>query len=350
MFEEVSFFQSVEDLHVSLRSGSYLLLIAEKTPLPFDFFDENRRCVGAVFPYVLYGENAYEEGIIAAKLSSHTTIHLACMQHLEKSIIPPQSHAILTLIENNSKHTDSFLERLYSLLPEKAKLIGGAGKNLFAHDTNLCKTAYCTADKAIILCSSLSIGLGVKHGCKTLISPFIATRCQGNVVEKINFQDAYSVYKHAIEQKTSLRFKEMDFAKIVQQHPLGILRYHKDFIVRQPIETDGHSITLAGSLDENSVLNILEVNKDELIEAAQEAGQLALNHFQGDAPSSVMLISCYSRFLFLEEAFKMEMKAIASLYPAPIPLWGMLSLGELANDNQEGIAFYNNTCVVGVLP
>ena len=350
MFEEVAFFQSVEDLHVTLQSGSYLLLVAEKTVLPSDFFDKNRRCVGAFFPYVLYGEHAYEEGIIAAKLSLHTNIHVVCMEHLEKSILPPQSHAVLTLIENNSAHTDLFLETLYSLLPEKAKLIGAAGKNLFMHDTHICTTAYCQSDKAIILSSHLPIGLGVKHGWKALISPLIATRCQGNIVEKINFQDAYPVYKNAIEKNTLLRFKEMDFAKIAQQHPLGIVRYHKDFIVREPLKTDGQSLTLAGSLDENSVLNILEGNKDELIEAGEEAAQIALNHFQGEMPSSVLLISCYSRFLFLEDAFESEMKAIASLYPPHIPLWGMLSLGELANDNQEGIAFYNNTCVVGVLP
>ena len=60
-------------------------------------------------------------------------------------------------------------------------------------------------------------------------------------------------------------------------------------------------------------------------------------------------IDCISRYLFLDERFKEELEAISSAYAPNTILWGVLSLGEIANANEEGIEFYNKTCVVGTL-
>ena len=349
MFESITFYQSFEDLHVSIPSGHHLLLIGEKTPLSSHFFHQHPACVGAIFPHILFGEQSYEEGIIALKLASSTHLDVLNMQQLDAFELPKSAHAVLTFVSTYSSHIDTFLDTLYAQLPAKAKLIGGVAKALVWHTDETLKLENVQRESALILSSSSTIGLGVKHGWKTLISPFIANACKGKRVEKINFQDAFLAYKEAIESHTKLRFHSTPFEKIAQQHPFGIVRYKKDFIIREPLSTEGNAIVLAGSLDENSVLAILQGNKDELIEAAKEAAQNALNNFSGELPSSVLLISCYSRFLFLDEAFQEELHAIHALYPAHIPLWGVLSLGELANDNQEGIALYNNTCVIGVL-
>ncbi|AFL68252.1 FIST signal transduction protein [Sulfurospirillum barnesii] len=349
MFEKVSFYASVDDLHVNIQTGFYLLLIAENTPIPDSFFTENTRFIGGFFPSVLFGKEHYNEGIIAAKLSDLTRVYSVCMEHLSIIPFPAQSHSIFTLANSDSSHMEPFLETLYSFLPEHAKLIGGAGKNIFSYEKSCHKEA-CWGECALVLASTQKIGLGVKHGWEPLVSPFIANSCKGRMVEKINFKDAFSVYKDAIEKYSSLRFHTMDFEEIAQKYPLGIVRYKKDFIVRAPIQTDGSSLSLAGSLDENSVIAILQGTKTKLIEAAKEASQNALNNFENNAPSSVLLISCHARFLFLGDDFNQELETILSLYPPAMPLWGALSLGELANDNQEGIAFYNNTCVIGVLP
>lgn len=165
-------------------------------------------------------------------------------------------------------------------------------------------------------------------------------------MEKINFKDAFGVYKEAVERDSAQIFNEHNFYDLAKGYPLGIIRYNKDFIVRNPIRTDGKSLSLVGNIDQNSIIAILRGKNEKLIFAAKKAAILSNNH----APKnlhSVLLIDCISRFLFLEKDFSLELEAIASAYPPHTILWGMLTLGEIANANQEGIEFYNKTCVVG---
>jgi hypothetical protein len=61
------------------------------------------------------------------------------------------------------------------------------------------------------------------------------------------------------------------------------------------------------------------------------------------------MIDCISRYSLLDKSFKEEMRAIRSVYAPKTILWGVISLGEIANDSQENIEFYNSTCVVGTL-
>ncbi len=68
-----------------------------------------------------------------------------------------------------------------------------------------------------------------------------------------------------------------------------------------------------------------------------------------DGTSSAFLIDCLSRYLFLEERFVEELRAVQNAYTPSTTLWGVLSLGEIANANEEGIELYNKTCVVGTL-
>ena len=52
--------------------------------------------------------------------------------------------------------------------------------------------------------------------------------------------------------------------------------------------------------------------------------------------------------LFLEDSFQEELQAVTrSISGTNITLFGVLSLGEIANTNRDYIDFYNKTCVIG---
>lgn len=192
------------------------------------------------------------------------------------------------------------------------------------------------------------MGLGVKHGWEAIVSPLMATQCSSHLLEKINFRDAYSLYKEAVEADTPLRFNTDNFFDIAKGYPIGIVRYNKDFIVRDPIFTNGQSLTLVGSIDNNSVIAILKGDPLKLIDAAQEAASIAATHTAPTA-SSVFLVDCISRYLYLENAFSKELEAICKHVDTSKSMWGVLSLGEIANASDESIEFYNKTCVVSAL-
>ncbi|WP_263832593.1 FIST signal transduction protein [Sulfurospirillum oryzae] len=350
MFERISFFKRIEDLNKKLEKGSYLLLIAEETPfLDIPKHQDVSMC-GAIFPRVIFKGKTYEKGIVAAKLSPTTSMQIVDMDTPRQFIPSPDTNSIFTIVDAFSTQIDDFLEEFYSQLPAKAKLIGGgAGTSNLIQEPIMFDMYRFYMNSAIIITSTSSIGIGVKHGWKSLVGPFIATNCHENVVEKINFKDAFSIYKEAIEKDSDLRFENTPFFKISQRYPLGIVRYNRDFIVREPVTTDGKNIVLVGKLDSNSVLSILKGEKEDLIKAAQEAAYISRDGIEEERISSVLLVDCISRFCFLDNEFKQEVKAIAKPYPKETMIWGMLSLGEIANANQEGIEFYNNTCVVGTL-
>lgn len=350
MFQSIHFTQTPQSLSTDLTQGTYLLLIGEKTLITPDLLPSNVTIYGAIFPRIVFGNSSFDEGILIAHLCEETTVTLIeTMSDLSHLHINEKTCSVLALIDGLSEHIEVFLEDFFALIPERSKIIGGgAGKLTLMQEPILFDNHTFYKNSALILQHSNKMGLGVKHGWEPVVMPLMATQCSSHKLERINFQAAYPFYKSAVEADTHLRFDGSNFFDIAKNYPIGIMRYNKDFIVRDPIYTDGESLTLVGSIDSNSVIAILKGKDAKLIQAAHEAASISASQREEEC-SSVFLIDCISRYLFLEERFKEELEAISSAYTPTTVLWGVLSLGEIANANEEGIEFYNKTCVVGTL-
>jgi len=348
MFECISFIEHIESLHVKLKKGTYLLLIAEETPfLDLPKIADVRMC-GAIFPRVIFEGKTYAKGIVVAKLKESSTMHIVEMDAPQSYHAAKNTNAIFAIVDGFSSQIDDFVEAIYTNLPQNTKFIGsGSGKTSFIQEPVILDNEHFYMNCAIIVASSMSIGIGVKHGWKSLVGPFIATQCNGTSLEKINYKDAFSIYQEAVEKDSDLRFETTPFFKISRRYPLGIIRYNKDFVVREPVRTDGKNLVVVGNLDENSVLSILKADKEDLIQAAQEAAVHSRGVLEASDIESIIVIDCVSRYLLLGDDFGEELQAIASAYQKNTLMWGAISLGEIANTNQESIEFYNNTCVVG---
>lgn len=244
MFDEVSFFDTLESLHVKLKSGVYLLLVGEKSDLSTISSLSSITIVGAIFPRVVFGTRSFESGIIALKLSDKSCVDVikdmdkVGMLHVEKNV-----RSVFTIVDGLSSKLDDFLENIFFVLPEHTYIIGGgAGKMTLKQEPVIFDNHGFYQDSALIIRSSDTISLGVSHGWEPLFGPFIATDCKGHALHKINFQEAYPVYKNAVENDTCKRFNETNFFDISKSYPIGILRCGRDFIIRDPICTDGKSL------------------------------------------------------------------------------------------------------------
>lgn len=350
MFDKVSFFDTLESLHVELKSGTYLLLVGEKSDLSNISLLSHIKIMGAIFPRVIFETQSFERGIVALRLNNEARgsvfkeMDKVGMLHVEENV-----HSVFTIVDGLSSKLDEFLENIFFVLPEHTYIMGGgAGKMTLQQEPIIFDNDGFYQDSALIIQSSSLMSMGVSHGWEPLFGPFMATDCKGHALHKINFQEAFHIYKEAVEKDTLERFNETNFFDISKSYPLGIVRCGRDFIVRDPIGSDGKSLFLVGNMDTNSVISILKGNKETLINAAKEAA-LVSKEEASLTSSHIILVDCISRFLFLEGAFGEELDAIRSVYPSQMVMWGMLSLGEIANANQEGIEFYNKTCVVGTL-
>ena len=94
-------------------------------------------------------------------------------------------------------------------------------------------------------------------------------------------------------------------------------------------------------------MDILHADPAALIRAAGGALELARTNFPSSAvPGMGLLMDCISRVLFLDDAFSDELKEV--MVPG-LEFVGACSIGEIANNGNDFLEFYNKTTVVAFL-
>eukprot|EP01029_Cantina_marsupialis_P012729 TRINITY_DN2810_c0_g2_i1.p1 TRINITY_DN2810_c0_g2~~TRINITY_DN2810_c0_g2_i1.p1 ORF type:complete len:296 (+),score=52.32 TRINITY_DN2810_c0_g2_i1:61-888(+) len=259
--------------------------------------------------------------------------------------------SILIMLDGLSKYVTTFLETVFQRLPINSEVIGGgAGKMTLKQEPVIFSNKGIFKDAAIVLTSKSKVTVGIENGWEYLEGPFIVTSVQKNILKSLNFKSAFELYKEVVEKDSGLKFDKNNFLDIVKAYPLGIVKFNEDIIVRDAIalDEDGNMV-LVGDIEQNSTINILKGQKERLIESSSIAIKNALAKVkEKEKINNIILFNCISRTIFLEKDFKKELGAIKSEVPTK-RVFGAMTLGEIANNGNEYINFYNKTCVVGVL-
>jgi len=329
-------------------TGIYLLLVAEKSSFEYDdILNLKAQCYGAIFPEVIYEKQHFKSGIVVLKLDKEPVL----IKNIEKpnfsEIKIEDIGSMLVFVDGLSASIDSFLFSLFELIDEDCILFGGgAGKLTLQQEKVLFSPSEILQDAALIISLPQKINVGVSHGWEFLRGHYIATSTDKNILKKIDYEPAFDVYKKVVEEDSGLKFTKDNFFDLAKSYPLGIVTMDGEVIVRDPIFTDDGDLILVGIMPENSVINILKGKKKNLLSAAEKAADVAIKGT--DDLNMVIVIDCISRVLFLEDSFTQEISLIKEKVKG-IPMVGVLTLGEIANNSKTYIDFYNKTCVVGAL-
>ena len=334
------------------RKHRWLLLIAEKTPFDHTKIqDAPFECYGGIFSQVIYDDQHLEEGLIAITLET-TPILLDMRDSIdEKSFELSKVPTMLAFVDGLSTYIDHFLVDLFNNLNTKISLIGGgAGKLTLKQEPILFTPTSFTQDSALLIPLEQHLSMGVKHGWDFLEGPLVATSSNKTALYQLNYQDAFSFYKKVVETDSGRNFDDEAFFDLAKLYPLGIITVSGETIVRDPITHQGETLILVGDMPENSVVNILKGDPKHLIKAASHAASIAYASSQdnGCLDSTVIMIDCISRVLFLQKDFVKEIQAVQKELPSS-HIIGILTLGEISNNGDTYINFYNKTCVVGSL-
>ncbi|MCK4506571.1 MAG: FIST C-terminal domain-containing protein, partial [Candidatus Aegiribacteria sp.] len=177
-------------------------------------------------------------------------------------------------------------------------------------------------------------------------------RTDRNLISEFNWENAFEVYREAVEKDSGRKFSECDFYDIAKEYPLGLFREDSESIGRATVAltTDG-DIVCGGEVQGNAVVDILGGNKQSLIRAAQMAAEDC--RVPSDRKICHCLVSdCISRALLLEDEYSEELKAIfRGVQPAgdkEVPE-GALTLGEISSSGERYLEYLNLTTVVMVL-
>lgn len=323
------------------------------------FLKESTKPVfGGIFPEIIYADQKYTKGTVFAGIESETDVFtidklsdLAANYdgQLEDKVSDDKIHKTLfVFVDGFSKRISALIDALFNYFGLDINYIGGgAGSLSFIQKPCLFTNNGLLEDAAILAFVNTDSGIGVSHGWKKISGPFKVTECDRNVIKTLDWKPAFDVYKEEVEKWSHKKFTEGNFFDIAKGFPFGILKLDAESIVRDPIRVDEDGgLVCVGELFVDSFVDILQGEKSNLINAARTAFQKSLAAYgKSNKPGSAIFIDCISRVLFLEENFSEEIKAVSE---NNIPLFGALSIGEIANSGKDFLEFYNKTAVVGV--
>jgi hypothetical protein len=328
-----------------------VLLIAENTDFDMEkLLIFNNSVFGAIFPQIIFQDHYYETGLLVLTLAQDE-YHVFLMPDMKSPSfeeIDNAAKSLLMFVDGSYGQIECFLEELFLYTDEGLCIIGGsAGKRSFPQDPVIFDQNGMYKNAALFISSSAHIGVGVNHGWKTIDGPFTVTSAAGNLLKEINNQNAFEFYASCLYRNKRLSLNRDNFFEISKTYPIGIKTFDYEPVVRNPINFDGNGLFLAGRIEKDGIIFLLEGDADGLIEAARQASEDAVSNL-GEIPNRLFIIDSISRSLLLKDAFQKEIESIHSLAPSAV-MFGVLAFGEIANRSDRYIEFFNKTCVIGAI-
>lgn len=314
---------------------------------------------GGIFPALISGTDKLSTGTIVVGLAAELNIQIiprlsdpeadydALIDERFPALDPGRT--MFVLVDGMAKRICGLTDSLFNIFGLEVNYIGGGAGSLSLHQKPcLFTNAGMVADSALLVMTNLHSGIGVSHGWSGISGPFKVTEVNQNVIISLDWQPAFPVYQKAVEQASGRSFSDSNFYDLSKCYPFGINRFGGEKIVRDLIMV-GHdeSLVSVGEVPPDSYVDILTGDRTTLVHAARNAHALGEAAYRG-APENKMIffIDCISRALFLGEDFGKEIDAVAQ---AGIPLFGALTIGEIANSGNDYLEFYNKTAVVGII-
>jgi hypothetical protein len=238
----------------------------------------------------------------------------------------------------------------YAVTGATVPLIGGA-----AGENQTLVTTYQFAEGTVMsnglvavwINSPHPLGVGVEHGWYPIGEPMIVTRASGNIVHELDGQpavDAYMSHRGSDPLARNLSGSDATFSASVLDHPLGLANASGRLDARHVLDrTEDGGLVLFGHVSEQSVVQVMAGEWDDLVQAARRATMDAVGQLD-TAPRGGLVFSCTGRVAPLGGHLADEASAVADAMPG-VPLAGFFTYGEFARVTGS-TGFHNATVAV----
>jgi hypothetical protein len=241
---------------------------------------------------------------------------------------------------------EGFIDCLFECLDHGISIAGGGAGNLdFVQRHCVFSNSGIHSDAILLVALPRTLNTSVAHGWTTFDEPFLVSEAQGQTVQSLNYQPAYEVYCQTIENTSEYNFDDTDFFDIAKHFPLGIKDINNNIVVRDPILTKNNHLQCFGNIPINSMVYLLEGKVDSLVASTEKAAVTLFSKLSQTTTPITMVFDCISRALFMEDEFEKELNVIAEQCHSGA-LFGVLSLGEIANSQSGAIRLLNKSIVI----
>ncbi|WP_117885682.1 FIST signal transduction protein [Aureibaculum luteum] len=174
----------------------------------------------------------------------------------------------------------------------------------------------------------------------------IVTKSESNILYELDNQPALDLYKKYLGEKS----KELPGAALL--YPLNVKSNdEKQSIVRSilNIDEEKNAVILAGDIPENSKVQLMMTNVDNIANASERAAKQALE-LRSNKPELALLVSCIGRKLVLDQRVEEEIEEVLNVVGTETILSGFYSYGEIAPFHGENnCQLHNQTMTITLI-
>ncbi|AEH01184.1 FIST signal transduction protein [Lacinutrix sp. 5H-3-7-4] len=193
---------------------------------------------------------------------------------------------------------------------------------------------------------SLEISFSI-HGGWTPFGPQrIVTKSKDNILYELDGQPALDLYKKYLGEKA----KDLPGAALL--YPLNVTSEEENqSIVRTilNIDEENNAVILAGDIKENSKVQLMMTNVDNIANASEKAASQALE-IRKNKPELALLVSCIGRKLVLDQRVEEEIEEVIEVIGDDVVISGFYSYGEIAPFHGEvSCQLHNQTMTITLI-
>lgn len=185
------------------------------------------------------------------------------------------------------------------------------------------------------------------HGGWTPFGPErVVTKSNSNVLYELDSQPALDLYKKYLGEKSN----ELPAAALL--YPLNVKStQEKQSFVRTilNINEDDNTMILAGDIPEDSKVQFMMTNVDNIANASERAATQALK-LRTNKPQLALLVSCIGRKLVLDQRVEEEIEEVVAVVGNETTMCGFYSYGEIAPFHGENnCQLHNQTMAITLI-
>lgn len=185
------------------------------------------------------------------------------------------------------------------------------------------------------------------HGGWTPFGPErVVTKSEGNTLYELDEKPALDLYKTYLGEKA----KDLPGAALL--YPLNVKSQDEEqSIVRSilNINEEENAVVLAGDIKENSKVQLMMTNVDNIANASERAAKQALE-YRKHKPDLALLVSCIGRKLVLDQRVEEEIEEVLEVLGDGPTISGFYSYGEIAPFHGElACQLHNQTMTITLI-
>ncbi len=355
---EKEFEEQISSLESNTEVQSILILMAENNNCRSEMIEPIiKRCsktiIGGVFPQIIFETVLFHTGIVLIPLSFKLESLVfdfnksmdVCIAEITDFVrnISTEEQTLYLFVDAVGLKKDVYIDCIFNFFGTSVKYIGcGCGSITFEPCPCVITNDGIIENAGVFALSREPITLGVAHGWKAISEPMKITSVENNRrISSLNWESAYDTYKAIVEKHAGKKLEDFPFFEIAKSYPLGIVKIDGEYSVRQVVSVNENELICLDRVELLEYVSVMYGNKDDLLFAAEDAMKMITDN-KNNINSEVDIIfcvDCIARKLFLDNEFSNEL-AIFGKYA---PVYGVTSLGEIANQGNEILEIYNTT-------